>query len=114
MGRTDALSVRFDDRWSVNGALHRAVAVPVQGLLALRPRPSRHASDPRGWGFEVMGPAGDNGLGSTFAVGFCWPVRALRCGANSKQTTCADCNDLPDHLVGTAETAISRNGIYGT
>jgi hypothetical protein len=36
-------------------------------------------------------------------VGFCCPCPALRCGANSQQTTSVDCNDLLDHLVGTAE-----------
>src|SRR6516164_4100241 len=47
---------------------------------------------PRGWGFEVMGPAGGNGLGQYLRyVDFCWPVPCpvLRCGANSQQTTCA-------------------------
>src|SRR5215831_17980225 len=63
----------------------------VQGLLALIDRRSRH----RSLGFEVMGPAGDNGLGSTFAM---WapagPCRALPCAVARthalQQTTCAE------------------------
>src|SRR5262249_23636725 len=36
-----------------HGALHRAVAASVQGLLALLDRRSRHRSCPRGWGSKL-------------------------------------------------------------
>src|SRR5262245_37285907 len=54
-----------------------AAATPFR---AKRGRPVRRdrASFARGWGFEVMGPAGGNGLGSTFAVWATLP-RALPC-----------------------------------
>jgi hypothetical protein len=53
-------------------ALHRAVAASVQGLLALIVGDRGIDHDPRGWGFEVMGPAGGNGLGQCLRyVDFC-------------------------------------------
>src|SRR6516162_2874469 len=58
----------------------------------------------RGWGFEVMGPRYWFGQYLRY-VGFCWPVPALRRGANS----CTAANASSQ-----AQTpAISPNGRYG-
>ena len=69
---TGTASLAGAQEHSTHGALHRAVAASVQGLLALIVGDRGIDHDPRGRGFEVMGPAGGNGLGQYLRyVDFC-------------------------------------------
>jgi hypothetical protein len=59
--------------------------------------------DPRGWGFEVMGPTGGNGFGQYLRyVGFCWPVPRSLVGGRLFTAVGIKPHDNPSHSAGLA------------